>query len=377
MKAIHLASFNGNIGDSLSHEGTYNLFKKFFKKKITFKKLEIRDFYKNKKKFDINLVNYINSFNFFLIGGGNYFELWVPNSATGTTLNFNLNLFKKVSVPIIFNSLGVDTNQGIYKNNKKKFISFLKVIKEKNCFLSIRNDGSSKILNDLIKNQKINNLKFDLLPDCGFFHKSFAKNIRSINTIGINLAGDMQKKRYGNKNNINNFFKQVSKFILFFLKQNENNKIIMFPHIWKDYVVISSLLKFLDEDNLRKRIIISRLEPNSFGIKDFKNDIRKCDYILGMRFHSNVIAIRNNIPSIGLVNYPQIYNFYKELGLQKRTVFTLNNNLFFKLKKLYLKDVRNLNKIRNKYSQINSNIEKKSEKVFCNLKNWLHNKKLL
>ena len=129
MKAIHLASFSGNIGDVLSHEGTYNLFKRYFKKKINFKKLEIRDFYKNKKKINLHLVNYINSFDFFLIGGGNYFELWVPNSYTGTSLNFNLALFKKIRVPIIFHSLGVDINQGIYKNNKKKFIDFLNAIK--------------------------------------------------------------------------------------------------------------------------------------------------------------------------------------------------------------------------------------------------------
>ena len=146
--------------------------------------------------------------------------------------------------------------------------------------------------------------------------------------MGINLAGDMLKKRYGNQSDIKSFLKQISKFILFFLNQNNINKIIIFPHIWKDYDIISSLLKILDEDTLRKRIIISRLEPNSFGIKNFKNDVGKCDYILGMRFHSNVIAIRNQIPSIGLVNYPQIYNLYKEIGLQKRTVFTSSNNLF-------------------------------------------------
>ena len=376
MKAIHLASFSGNIGDVLSHEGTYNLFKRYFKKKINFKKLEIRDFYKNKKKINLHLVNYINSFDFFLIGGGNYFELWVPNSYTGTSLNFNLALFKKIRVPIIFHSLGVDINQGIYKNNKKKFIDFLNAIKEKNCFLSIRNDGSSKTLKNLIKNQNIHDLKFDLLPDCGFYHESFFKNSRSINTMGINLAGDMLKKRYGNQSDIKSFLKQISKFILFFLNQNNINKIIIFPHIWKDYDIISSLLKILDEDTLRKRMIISRLEPNSFGIKNFKNDVGKCDYILGMRFHSNVIAIRNQIPSIGLVNYPQIYNLYKEIGLQKRTVFTSSNNLFVKLKAIYVKDLTNLNKIRKKYSRINLNLDKKSEKVFNNMKSWFQKKKL-
>ena len=49
MRCIHIASFDGNIGDVLSHEGTYNMFRKYVKKKIKFTEFEIRDIY-NKKK---------------------------------------------------------------------------------------------------------------------------------------------------------------------------------------------------------------------------------------------------------------------------------------------------------------------------------------
>ena len=45
MRCIHIASFDGNIGDVLSHEGTYNMFRKYVKKKIKFTEFEIRDIY--------------------------------------------------------------------------------------------------------------------------------------------------------------------------------------------------------------------------------------------------------------------------------------------------------------------------------------------
>ena len=45
-------------------------------------------------------------------------------------------------------------------------------------------------------------------------------------------------------------------------------------------------------------------------------------------------------------------------------------------KAIYVKDLTNLNKIRKKYSRINLNLDKKSEKVFNNMKSWFQKKKL-
>ena len=69
MRCIHIASFDGNIGDVLSHEGTYNMFRKYVKKKIKFTEFEIRDIYNKKKKFDQNFENYVNTFDFLMIEG--------------------------------------------------------------------------------------------------------------------------------------------------------------------------------------------------------------------------------------------------------------------------------------------------------------------
>ena len=49
MRCIHIASFDGNIGDVLSHEGTYNMFRKYVKKKLNLQNLKLETFIIKKK----------------------------------------------------------------------------------------------------------------------------------------------------------------------------------------------------------------------------------------------------------------------------------------------------------------------------------------
>ena len=77
-----------------------------------------------------------------MIGGGNYFELWVNNSPTGTSINIKLSLLEKINIPILINSVGVDFGQGVKKRNIKKFKKFIDILIRKNSYLSFRNDGA-------------------------------------------------------------------------------------------------------------------------------------------------------------------------------------------------------------------------------------------
>ncbi len=45
-----------------------------------------------------------------------------------------------------------------------------------------------------------------------------------------------------------------------------------------------------------------------------------CDAVIGMRFHSNVIAIANNIPVVGLAIHEQISDLYEEINLDASCV---------------------------------------------------------
>lgn len=370
MKCLHIASFNGNIGDVLSHEGTYSMFKKYVKKRIKFTKFEIRDIYNGKKKFDENFVNYVNTFDFLMIGGGNYFELWMKNSPTGTSINIELSLLKKIKIPILVNSIGVDLGQGASNQNLNKFKKFIKILIKKNSYLSFRNDGAKYNLKKIFKLKSIFG-KFNFTPDNGFlYNKKKVYFNKDFSVLGINIAGDMSSLRYKNKNKFN---KSLSKFVKKFLFENSKNKIFIFPHIYKDYEIILNFLRYFDDDIVRKRIKICELNPCKKGLSTFLQNISKCNYMLSMRLHSNIASIINNIPAIGLFNYPQINLLYNELNLNNRAIDTNSDNFYKNLNKIYTLDKSKPKNIINKVKLINKRNLFLGKKNFVKINKWLNN----
>ena len=109
---LHLASFAGNIGDLANHAGARRMLAERLGFALEFTDLEIREFYWKQRSFDDAFVEYANGFDLLIIGGGNYFELWVDHSATGTSIDITPERLAKLKVPTLFFALGVDTGQG-------------------------------------------------------------------------------------------------------------------------------------------------------------------------------------------------------------------------------------------------------------------------
>ena len=113
--------------------------------------LEIRKFYWNQTNWDQSFVDYANSFDLIVIGGGNYFELWVDKSPTGTSIEIEPFLFEKIKTPVFFNALGVDAGQGASSACISKFQHFLNVAKENDkSIFSVRNDDAQKTLKNVV-----------------------------------------------------------------------------------------------------------------------------------------------------------------------------------------------------------------------------------
>lgn len=127
LKTLHLASFNGNIGDNANHNGFYKHLESL-DYEFEIDELEIREFYWKQRSFDESFVELVNSYDLLIVGGGNYFELWVEDSPTGTSISIELELLKKINTPILFNALGVDPGQGASEANIQKFRDFLDVL---------------------------------------------------------------------------------------------------------------------------------------------------------------------------------------------------------------------------------------------------------
>ncbi len=332
MKILHVASFAGNIGDIANHYGFRRWFKEFFKKEILWNEFEIRETFRGFKSFNEDFAHLANSHDLLIFGGGGFFELWVEESPTGTSIAISKEVLEKIKIPIFFNGLGSCLELGYSEKTISRFTHFIEYLSSRSdVFISFRNDGTKndliKLIPDLIDLQKIK-----VIPDGGFFAyynktQRNNKNNKTI-TIGINIAKDMKEIRFPAKNLIDyqEYLTEMRKFLISIAKDLRNLEIIFFPHIWSDLNIIGDILSILPDDIRREKIIVSQLCCFKKHEDTIFNDYLKCDYILATRFHSNIVSLINHIPTIAMVNCNQIAGLYKEIGLEKFTLDTRKKN---------------------------------------------------
>jgi polysaccharide pyruvyl transferase WcaK-like protein len=315
MKILHLASFNGNIGDNANHSGFYSQLRKL-NLILDIDELEIREFYWKKRQFDSSFVELVNEYDLLIVGGGNYFELWVEDSPTGTSVALPLNLLKKIKTPILFNALGVDPGQGVSESNIVKFQNFLDILIERGDFISIRNDGARKAIKKYIGSKY---LEFIVVtPDAGFLvkPKQASNYYKEKDYISMNVACDMDDVRFSNdkeKVSYKEFVKLLSNFIESFTKKYPLMEIVMVPHIYSDISLIDDILVLIRDDIRRNRVSVAPLLHGKEGLDEIISIYSESKVVLANRFHANICNIGMEIPTIGLVNYRQISELYKEL----------------------------------------------------------------
>lgn len=376
MKAIHLASFSGNIGDIANHESFYKCFKELIDKDLTVEKIEIRDFYKSvsKRKFDEKFVDYINNADLFIIGGGNFFELCWDYSETGTTFDISNELLKNIRVPILINAIGIDDNKGTSKENIEKFKRFLNTLFTcNNVFFTVRNDGSYEIVKKHFP-KYIN--KITEIPDFGFF----INEVEEVNkytptlmkkSIGINIAKDMEAIRYMEVS-YNDFLSGMANLIDYILNTTNYN-VILFPHILSDYEVILKVIEDVNHLDKRLKLSISGLVQER-ELDTFKK-YKECDFIFATRFHSNICAISLNIPTFGIITYPKHGIVYEKIELAHRKQNLNSNQIFEQMKQQVdlCKNQTNMIKTKKEYSDSLFNLNMKKNIYIENLKKWLEN----
>jgi polysaccharide pyruvyl transferase WcaK-like protein len=317
INAVHLASFNGNIGDNANHNGFYNSLKATCEFELSFTELEIREFYWKQRFFDESFVDYVNQFDLLVIGGGNYFELWVEHSPTGTSVMIEPELFKKIKVPVIFNALGVDPRKGASKECCDKFRYFLDIIfNDKKNIVSMRNDGSMKNLIKYIGQEYAE--KFLWTPDAGINLQNLDSQLHPTSSyLAVNIAGDMLDLRFpeGSDNSYSQFINEVAAAITTAIENNIVSEAVLIPHIFRDIQSISELLEALPDHIRRKHITVAPLLNGTGCEKKIFGLYQNAKITLAMRFHANLCSISFGTPTIGLISYRQIFDLYEELEL--------------------------------------------------------------
>ena len=310
MKILHLASFSGNHGDLVNHDG----FKQWFNKRILEKKewhqIEIREIFRKNKSFQKHVLDVANEYDLVIIGGGNYFETWPTDTWSGTSLDLTPKSFRGIRTPFFFNALGVDSGQGISKNAQMHFREMIDAINSReDNILSVRNDGSEEQL------LQLNALAdYFWVPDGGFYIETGEFAVQEPKNLVINVASDMPNIRFNsNKGDSIEFARRMANYITKIHKIVGFKKIIFTQHVIGDLGLINTIISMIDE-KIRREII----EVSSYGMKKSNFDeiisiYKSASLIIAQRFHANIVAMRLEKPVIGLSNYPQISNLYKEL----------------------------------------------------------------
>jgi polysaccharide pyruvyl transferase WcaK-like protein len=354
LKTLHLASFDGNIGDNANHYGFYKHLTQNRDFKFNIDKLEIREFYWRERFFDKSFVELVNSYDLLIVGGGNYFELWVEDSPTGTSIAIELELLEQIDTPILFNALGVDPGQGVSEKNIIKFRNFLNLLIKRGDFISIRNDGAKKAIIDHIGVEYLEHITHTV--DAGFFVDvdEPSKYYKNRKYIAINIATDMPEVRFANIS-YEEFLDTFKNFIVSFLKKNQDYEIVFVPHIFRDMTFINDILEILDDDIRRKKITIASLQHGEKSFTEVMSIYKGASLVLASRFHANICSIGLGTPTIGLVNYRQIRELYHELESDSFVDISVKEFDKKLMQIISLDKISNKNKLTNQYlSFINS-----------------------
>jgi len=373
---LHFASFIGNIGDNANHNGLYkNLSTNLKDLDYSITKEEIREYFWGLKSFSNELINLFNEFDLVIIGGGNFFELWVEESRTGTSIDIPVEFLKQIKTPILFYSLGFDIHQGYSPENKLKFSKLLDfLISDPKYLITLRNDGAFNNLN-LLYGSKFNS-SITLVPDSGIVlsNEDLNKNDNfwvKEKTLGINLAGDMINLRYNDKyERALNIYSEFLNWVI----EKHNYDIIFFPHIYKDYKISLDVINLMPDSNTRRRVQIAPLASGTIGMKEIFSIYNRCKVILANRFHSNLCSIALGKPTIGIINYPQIKNFYDEIRLKDMTVEINENKSLENLKSLFSNINNNEEKIVNKTIYARNEVRDIYYKSMYDITNWIAQK---
>lgn len=377
MRIIHIASHKGNIGDIFNHAGFYQYLDKIFDKKYSIEKIELRDFYysaKNKKNFDKVFADYINTFDLCIIGGGGFFDAQWDNSQTGTTLDFSVDFINSVKIPVIVNAMGYHeypdkTNEIICQ----KFNNFLnKILDKSNWLVSVRNDGSFERIEKRYKNIALN--KILKVPDNAFFTilpppRLFNPIQRESGVIGICVTNDLFSKYYNGNIKTTDFNRIIANFV-----NNQakcQRKIIFFPHTPDDINTINEVLRYVDGYTKRNQIVIAPFEASDIqSVYNLAEYYKRCDFIIAMRFHSIIMGINLNIPTIALAGHQQIEGLFSELNLSDFCIKVNKTDIDEKLN-VIINNLLNDNSIEKRYALIYRKLN--SEKIFYlkNLKDFI------
>lgn len=351
-KILHVAAFEGNVGDNASHLG-FNKILDLLGINVIIDRLEIRKTYNNYKGsdkiyFDDTFVVLANQYDYVIFGGGGFLDYWVENSINGTTINISNDILKKITTKILITSIGSNPHRKIPEGNIEKYKNFLNYVRNSNNIkIALRNDGSlESIRNDL--GYQYSDIFFNIL-DHGFFY--IPSNIVSLpikeKFLCINITADQIEMYNDGKIAINDkraYLTELSELVQEIINTYKL-KVVFTPHIFSDLNAITEVLDLLPDYYKRSEVIVAPLLQGDIGTDYLFNLYSNSEFVIASRYHANVCSINQNKKVIGLSPLQRIEyiheqfslsNSYVEIspGFKNKVLSLMNSNIKFDTHKI-------------------------------------------
>lgn len=332
MNVLHVASFRGNVGDNANHNGLRVLLREVLPQDTKFDELEMRRFYVNydgpdRLKFDLHFAEIANRYDLVIIGGGNFFEVWIEHSSSGCTIDMPREVIDSLQTKVLFYGLGFDTYKGATPNTLSRFLDFVSALQDRSRFLvTVRNDGSYGQFVGCYGVEEADRL-IKKVPDGGFFMKVDTQITTILpqdrfNVI-LSVAMDMENVRYGENTGdagTRNLIDSITDFVVVAKEEYSDLHFTLMPHIYSDLSMVYSILEKLPDHIRRNQVsvgpVVSGIGSESNVFANYKN----ADCTVGMRFHANVCSLGFGVPTIGVSTYRKITDLFDELQLSEFVV---------------------------------------------------------
>ena len=317
---LHLASFSGNTGDGAMHDGACRTRAEDFPFPVNYRRAEIRDYIQwGMRRFDDDFVAEVNRTDALFVGGVSLFQLWRPDSLSGTYFDLPAEAFSRIHRPIVFYGVGSDATRGIRPETVERVRRWLdRVLETDRVAFSLRNDGSKTLLTEALGSAYTDRMK--VIPDGALFAEPLAVDWPlgwgDAPYVIVQLAGDMPDIRYGNRPEM--FVPAVAAGIERLLLEHPDCRCLLLPNVYSDVKLAAQCLEALGDRLRRTRVSVGPCETGPEGWKWIYGLHRKARAVLAMRFHANVVSVGLGVPATGLSSHHKVAGFYREMGMEDR-----------------------------------------------------------
>jgi hypothetical protein len=329
LNLIHLANFNStNIGNGALISGLESTLEEDLPRPISWSREPWDDYTFGLVDFDDGFVDKVNASDGLIVGGAVTFNGRDYNNRTGTRFELPLELWSKVTKPVVFYGLSYRHWPGqTYHHIDRLRMTIETILASDRMLLAVRNDGTRKWLTALTG---INSKEIIEIPDQGVFVRAgdgyYPELREGARNIIVSFNDEDADHRFDQRHSVQGVLNRSRDHVIDGLVSTLERladhfpiNLILCPHYFDDYRMMSTFL-----ERIRPRLAHQQMVSTGLcRVKDtpfFYGRYRRVDLSISMRVHSMSPCIGLGTPMIAYTTQDRMTDFMERIGLRDLTV---------------------------------------------------------